>query len=100
MAFNSAQITLAASTATPLLVQGTTGTEFQNVAGSLQDPIPVQILNNSGTAVWIGGPGVTASNGYPLLEGSPLTWNLYGTSEIPYAFSAGTPVIYVIIGRQ
>jgi hypothetical protein len=99
MAFKAVQITLVANTATPLLVQGTTGTRFlEPFNGTVSDPIPCQFMVTSGTVFW-GGPDVDATHGFPLVANSPVVSNLYGT-EIPYVFSTGTPVVYVVLGRQ
>ena len=99
MAFNTASITLVASTATALLVQGGGANQFKNISGTLQDPLPVIIVNTSATATFIGGSGVTAT-GFPLIQNVPVVMALYGPSEVPYAFSAGTPTINVLVGRQ
>lgn len=100
MPFSARQITLVASTATPLLVQGTTGTKFNNVEGMVSDPLPIQIKNEDATAVvWIGGSDVSATKGQSLDAGQVLPMNVYGT-EIPYAFSTGTPIVSVLAGRQ
>jgi hypothetical protein len=98
MAFNSAQITLAASTITPLLVQGTTGTKFANISGTVSDPLPVQFMITTGTVYW-GGPNVSASNGFLMLANVPVVMNIY-SNDIPYVFSTGTPVVSVVVGRQ
>lgn len=99
MAFDTAQITLVASTITPLLVQGTGASTFLNIDGSLQDPLPVQFMIESGTVYW-GGPNVSATIGFPMIANVPVVVNCYGSSEIPYVFSTGTPVVYVVCGRQ
>jgi hypothetical protein len=98
MPFNTAQITLVASTITPLLVQGTTGTKFNNIVGSVSDPLPVQFMITSGTVYW-GGPNVSASNGFLLQANVPIVMNVYD-GDIPYVFSTGTPTVYVVVGRQ
>ena len=101
MAFNSVQITLVASTITPLLVQGSGAGQFKNINGTVQDPLPVTIQNTSATTVYIGGPAVSATVGYPLGQGNSLTLALYGNpADVPYAFSTGTPTIAVLCGRQ
>jgi len=103
MAFRARQITLVTSTATPLLVQGTAGTDFPNISGNLTDPVPCRIKNEAaagGTVVYIGGSDVSASNGTSLAGQESFTANLYGTSEIPYAFAVGTPTVSVLLGRQ
>jgi hypothetical protein len=102
VALSARQITLVASTATPLLVAGTgTGTTFRNTAGNVQDPLPIQVKNEDAAAVvWIGGPDVNATHGQSLNAGQSVIMNVYGTSEIPYAFSTGTPIVSVLAGRQ
>jgi hypothetical protein len=102
MALVAHQIALNASTATPLLVQGTTGTEFENVQGSVQDPLPIWIKNESASiVVWIGGSAVTALTGQSIAAGAVLPLTLYGSSEIPYAIAASaTPSVSVLAGRQ
>ena len=100
MAFSARQITLVASTATPVLVKGTgSGTTFKAITGSLQDPLPVAIQITTGT-VYIGGPDVDATHGLLMQANVPLEFALYGESEIPYVFSTGTPVVQVLVGRQ
>ena len=96
------QLTLVANTATPALVFGDgTGTTFKNINGTLQDPIPVIIKNEDATAiVYVGGPDVSATKGQSIAAGSTFTANLYGSSEIPYVFSVGTPIVSVLLGRQ
>lgn len=101
MAFKSQQITLVTSTITPLLVQGSSGTKFTQINGTVQDPLPVLIRNlDAAVTIWIGGPDVSATNGYELLPGESLPMSLYGSSEIPYAFAVGTPKLSVLCGRQ
>lgn len=102
MALSARQITLVASTITPALVSGTgSGTTFKNINGTIQDPIPVIIKNEDATAiVYIGGPDVSATNGQSIAPGSSFTANLYGSAEIPYIFSVGTPIVSVLLGRQ
>lgn len=100
MGFAARQITLVASTATPLLVQGTTGTKFSQLVGSVTGPVPCQIKNEDASAVvWIGGSDVSATKGQSLNAGQTLPLNLYG-SDVPYAFSTGTPIVSVLLGQQ
>lgn len=102
MAFASAQITLVGSTATPTLVQGTTGTKFPNVpVANVQDQVSVWLLNPTTTATYVGGPGVTNSNGMVMVQNvlmGPLP--VYSDNEVPYVYSAGTPTISVLVNRQ
>jgi hypothetical protein len=101
MALKGIQVTLVTSTPTPLLVQGTGAGQLKNVAGNIQDPLPLIIQNlDAAITVWIGGPDVSATLGIELLPGASIPMSLYGTSEIPYAFAVGTPVIAILAGRQ
>jgi hypothetical protein len=102
MALKSFQIATNNATATPLLVVGSGASQIAALTGTLQDPLPVAIQNiDAAITIYLGGPGVTAVNGYPLLAGVSFPLALYGSSEIPYAISAsGTPVIAVLVGRQ
>jgi hypothetical protein len=102
VAFNSAQIATNASTATPLLVQGVSTGQFKNIAGTIQDPLPVAIQNiDAAIVIYVGGPTVTAATGYPVDPGGSIPMALYGSSEIPYAISAsGVPLVAVLVGRQ
>ena len=100
MAFATAAITLVATTPTALLVQGGGANQFKSIAGTVQDPLPVMIVNTSATATFVGGPSVGASS-FPLVQNVPMVMNLYGNPvDIPFAYSAGTPTINVIVGRQ
>jgi hypothetical protein len=102
MALSARQITLVASTPTPLLVLGAgAGTTFKNISGTVTDLLPVQIKNEDAAAVvWIGGPDVSATRGQSLNPGQAMTMNVYGSLEIPYAFSAATPIVSILVGRQ
>lgn len=101
MALKARQITLVTSTATPLLVKGSGGTQFNNVTGNIQDPLPIVIQNlDAAITMWIGGPDVSATTGIELLAGQSMPMNLYGESEIPYVFAVGTPIVAVLVGRQ
>ena len=102
MALLSRHIVTSHTTAAPVLVQGTTGTKFPIIVGSLQDPLPI-ILQNLDAAIniFIGGPDVSSSNGYALAPGASLPMQLFGESEIPYIVAAsGTPTLAVLCGRQ
>jgi hypothetical protein len=101
MAFSSRQITLAAATATPLLVKGSgSGTTFKNIVGTVTDPVPVMFMITTGTVYW-GGTDVTNSNGMLMTANVPVVMNLYGEGEIPYCYqAAGGAVVSVVLGRQ
>jgi hypothetical protein len=102
MAFSCRQLTLVASTPTPCLVQGSTGTKFPNITGQVGDPIPCTIKNEQAdtTVVYVGGPDVSATKGQSIAPGNSQTYNLYSVSDIPYVFSTGTPVVSVLVARQ
>lgn len=102
MAFRAVQLTLTADTPTPTLVLGSgSGTTFKNIQGTLQDPLPVSIKNEDGTAVvWWGGSDVDSTNGQSIAPGGTIVMNLYNPSEIPYVWSTGTPIVSVTCGRQ
>lgn len=99
MPFRARQIATS-TTAVPLLVQGTSGTSFPNILGSLQDPVPVTIKNESATQiVYVGGPDVSATLGQSIAAGGSETYNLYG-ADIPYAWSSAAGTVSVLAGRQ
>jgi hypothetical protein len=100
MAFSCRQITLVGSTATPILVQGTSGTKFENITGSVQDPLPVYISVPTGSTVYLGGSDVSATTGILLPTATLTPLGLYGANEIPYVYSTGTPIVSVLCGRQ
>jgi hypothetical protein len=52
----------------------------------------------SGT-VYLGGSDVDATHGFLMSANTPYVFNIY-SNDIPYAFSTGTPVVYVLVGRQ
>jgi len=100
MALSARQITLVASTPTPLLVQGTTGTQFKTISGIVSDPLPISVRNeDAAVVVWLGGSDVSATRGQSLSPGQTAMVNLY-SGDIPYAFSTGTPIVSVLVGRQ
>ena len=103
MALKARQITLTAAAATPLLVQGSTGTKFQNIQGNVTDPLPLIIKNeDAAITVWIGGSDVDPTHGQSLPAGASIPMALYGTNiDVPYAYPAsGTPIVSVLVGRQ
>jgi hypothetical protein len=105
MAFKSAQITLGNVSATQLIVQGAGATQFANIAGTVDDPLPVIVTNTDATIViYVGGPGVTAATGTPVYPKTSFPMSLIGDpsiSDIPFAIGAsGAPVVAVLCGRQ
>jgi len=76
-----------------LLVQPTTGT--------VSDPVPVIIFNNSTTdVVYVGGPNVSAANGLPILVKTGISFRLLFSDPV-YGITAGPTVdTRVMIGRQ
>ena len=102
MAFSCRQLTLVGSTPTITLVRGSgSGTTFKNIEGSLQDPLPLSIKNEDGSAVvWWGGSDVDSTHGQSIPPGGTVVMNVYNPSEIPYVWSSGTPIVSVVCGRQ
>ncbi len=104
MALRSQAIALNTSTATPLLVKGTSSGQFPNISGTVNDPLPVIIQNNNASiSITVGGPNVASEGGVVIPAGSSLQLSLIGSpvSDIPYAVSASaTPNATVICGRQ
>lgn len=101
MSLKSIQLGLTTA-AQAAIVQGSGSTQFKNAAGTLQDPLPVQITNlDAAIIIYIGGPTVTSGTGTPIPAGGTWIGNLYGVSEIPYLVAAsGTPTAAVLVGRQ
>ena len=65
MAVISNQLTTS-TTAAPVIA----GAGLTSLNGAVNDPLPLQIKNiDASITIYIGGPGVTSSNGYPLLAG-------------------------------
>ena len=97
MPLKCVQITLATTTATPLL----TAALFPNIQGAAADPIPLIVKNEDGAlTIYIGGPNVDATHGQTLTAGSSIPMALYN-SDVPYAFApSGTPIVSVLAGRQ
>lgn len=105
MGFNSQQIALNSSTPTALIQQGagTSGNGFVQVGGAQGDELPGIIQNTSASVVvYLGGPDVSSSNGFPLAAGASLPINFLGTDAIDlFAISASdTPSVAVLLGRQ
>jgi hypothetical protein len=101
VAFKAVQISLNSSTATALIVAGSGTTQFLNTGGTVTDPLPCIIRNtDAADTVYIGGPTVTAGEGFELLAGESMPFSLIA-GDIPYAISAtDTPVVAVLCGRQ
>jgi len=99
MAFATAQVATSATLAVPLYTfEAESSASYLN-SGAAQDPVPACIFCTSN--IYIGGPGVTSSNGYLLLANVPFPMTVLGNSEVLYvAANAGTPTVYVILGRQ
>ena len=97
MAVLSGQFTTSAVTAGTIPVSPTPG------VGSLIDPIPVQVKNMDATiTVYLGGPGVTSSTGYPLLAGASISFGFVaGDEDALYVIAAsGTPKMAWLALRQ
>ena len=98
MAFRSAQVTVSATTPTPLLPTN----RFPTLGGTLADPIPVIVQNtDAAITVFIGGPDVSLTNGFQLLKGAQITVSIEAKTAVPYAIAAsGSPVVAVLATRQ
>jgi hypothetical protein len=94
MTLKSRAITLVSSTITDVLAAASL-----TKTGDLTDPCPIQIMNSTSTATYVGGPDVSAANGFPLVQNVPFIINAY-SNDYPFVFAAGTPTINVIVGRQ
>lgn len=103
MAFASAQISVLTSGATPLIVAGSGTGQFLNVTGAAGDELPGLVENHDPTnPVYLGGPGVTTSNGFKLAAGAALPINAIGTdlTTLYAVATGGTVVVGVLLGRQ
>lgn len=107
MGVHSVQIALNNSTATALVVPGAgaggTDTSFINTSGSIGDPLPVLVTNDSSTVViYLGGPGVTSSTGTAIQPNAALPFSFIGTdAQDLFAISASdTPSVAVFALRQ
>jgi hypothetical protein len=91
------QTTLVA--ATPAALMTTAG--FNNVTGTVAEPLFVSIKNEDASAiVWIGGSNVSPTHGQSLGPGATMQLELR-SGDIPYAYcAAATPIISVIAGLQ
>jgi hypothetical protein len=99
MAFAAQQITATGSTPVPLLVQGSSGTDFTNIGpGTVTQPLPIQFMVTTGTVYW-GGPNVDATHGSLMVASSPVIINSIG-NDLPYVWSAGSVTVYVVVGQQ
>jgi len=104
MGVKSIQITLNATTATPLIVKSDgSGTTFTNAHGAIGDELPALITNTDATIkIYLGGPGVTALTGTPLAAGAALPINFLGSDgqALEAIAASGAPVVAVLVGRQ
>ena len=97
MAVSSGQFTTSSSTA------GTVPLSGQLNLGSLADPIPVQLKNIDGAiTIYLGGPNVSTSTGYPLLAGASISFGFVaGDDNAVYALAAsGSPKLAWLALRQ
>jgi hypothetical protein len=103
MAFASAQVTVATTGYTPLIVQGTSTGEFLNVNGAVGDELPCIVQNQDPTnPIYIGGLNVTSTNGFELIAGAALPIKTLSTDATTLcAVATGAPVVVgVLLGRQ
>lgn len=105
MALKSIQLVLVANTAQAAIVQGAGSSQFPNLSGTVQDPLPVLISNlDPALTIYVGGPGVLPGTGTPIGPGSSRAFALIGSpvSDIPWVIgsSGATPTFAVLCGRQ
>jgi hypothetical protein len=91
MAFNAISISVGG---TPTLL-------INPSTGSIGDPVPAVIFNNDAALkLFIGGPTVSAANGFPIVAQSGIGFRLI-TSDPVYGISGGANIdARVLIGRQ
>ena len=80
-----------------------TGTGIHNFSGAIGDPLPLQIKNIDSTiTIYIGGPNVSSSNGYPLLAGQSIStaWLQQEVTTLYCVAASGTPVLAILTARQ
>ena len=103
MGFNSAQVSVATTGYTPLIVQGTSAGEFIEVNGANGDELPVIVRNTDATnSIYLGGTNVTTSNGFLIKAGESLPMVTMGSDAagLCAVASGGTVTVAVLIGRQ
>lgn len=67
---------------------------------SYQDPQPIRITNNGAQTIFIGGSGVTAAAGSPVVSTGSVEFQ-FTTAEALYAITtAGTAEMRVLKGRE
>lgn len=101
MGFASAQVTVSNVTATPLF--GTSATGLIRTTGAVSDPFAAIIQNTDGSnTVFLGGPGVTSGNGFPLIKGASIPFAFLGTDATGlYGIANVAPVVVAVLaGRQ
>ena len=97
MAVLSGQVVISSATPTNIGASPAPG------IGALIDPIPVQIKNiDAAITIYLGGPTVSTSNGYPLLAGASISFGFVaGDEDGLYALAAsGSPKIAYLSLRQ
>lgn len=80
-----------------------TNAGIKNMSGSINDPLPVQLKNIDATnTIYIGGPAVSSSTGYPLLAGQSIStaWLQQEVTTLYCVASASTPILAVLTARQ
>lgn len=103
MGVNSGQIAMNASTPTAIFVKGTSTGQFDNIQGNASNPLPTIIQNMDATnTVYLGGPGVTTANGFPLIAGAslPIEWLGTDATSLFGISSTGTPKIAILAANQ
>jgi len=98
MAVISNQLTTS-TTVAPVI----SGAGLDNLSGAVSDPLPLQIKNiDASITIYIGGPNVTSSNGYPLLAGQSISssWLQNEVTTLYCVAASGTPILAILTARQ
>ena len=93
MAFIGTQVALSATAAVLYAFE-------TNQTGTKDDPIPISLY--CAADIYVGGSGVTTSNGYLLKANTSLALTVWGSSEVLYAVTADGAghTAFVLMGRQ
>lgn len=92
MAITNTNVTVAATAGGTALHGG--------LRGSVEDPVPLTIYNPGAAPVFVGGSGVTASNGVAIAAGASSSFNLVDGDVLYGIVSTVTTTVSVMKGRQ
>ena len=98
MAVISNQLTTSTSAAAVIA-----GAGLDNLNGAVNDPLPLQIKNiDASITIYLGGSGVTSSNGYPLLAGQSIStsWLQAEVTTLFCVAASGSPKLAILTARQ